>query len=178
MTSPMTPMTIPRSRRWVAVAAVAALSLAACGDDSPGPTADVDGGGEQEDAQPTPGGTAFTDAEFDEIPIPRGATEAGEQTERDGVVTQSYTVTETSPEQIMDEFVTTLAERGWENVESVRSTGTDSFAAAWVQGDDRLEISALLAQGVEDERTQFSVVLLPDRTPGEVINDAPTTTGG
>jgi hypothetical protein len=173
----MTSLTITsRPRRWATVAAVVILPLAACGDDSPGATADVDGGGEQEDAQPSPGGTAFTDAEFDDIPIPRGATEAGGQTERDGVVTQSFTVTETSPEQIMDVFVTTLAERGWDNVESVRSTGTDSYAAAWVQGDDRIEISALLAQGIEDERTQFSVVLLPSRTPGEAVNDAPATT--
>jgi hypothetical protein len=165
-----------RARRWAAVATVALLPLASCGDDSPGATADVDGGGEQDDAQPTPGGTAFTDAEFDDIPIPRGATEAGAKTERDGVVTQSFTVTETSPEQLMEVFATTLPERGWENVEPVRSTGTDSYAAAWVQGDDRLEISALLAQGVEGERSQFSVVLLPNRTPGEEINDPTTTT--
>lgn len=174
----MTPQTTtPRHRRWAAVAVAALLPLAACGDDDPGTTADIDGGDEQDDAQPSPGGTAFTDAEFDDIPIPRGATEAGQQTERDGVVAQSFTVTETSPTQIMEIFVSTLAERGWDNVEPVRSTGTDSFAAAWVQGDDRLEISALLAQGVEDERTQFSLVLLPNRTPGEVVNDAPTTTG-
>jgi hypothetical protein len=166
--------TTPRPHRSAVVAAVALLALAACGDDSPGATAD--GGAAREDASPTPGGSVFTAAEFDDIPSPRGATEAGGQTERDGVVTQSFTVTETSPEQIMDVFVTTLAERGWDNVESVRSTGTDSYAAAWVQGDDRLEISALLAQGIEDERTQFSLVLLPSRTPGEAVNDAPSTT--
>ena len=167
-----------RARRLAAVATVALLSLAACGDDSPGATADVDGGGEQDDAQPTPGGTAFTDAQFDDIPIPRGATEAGDLTERDGAIAQSYTVTATSPEQIMDVFTDNLAVQGWEVVEEVRSTGTDSFAAAWVRGDDRLEVSALLAQGVEDERTQFSVVLLPNRTPGEEINDPTTTTIG
>ena len=42
----------------------------------------------------------------------------------------------------------------------------------------RLEVSALLAQGIEDERTQFSVVLLPNRTPGEEINDPTTTSTG
>ena len=168
----------PRHRRWAAVATVALLPLAACSDDSPGSTADVDGGGEQGDAQPAPGGTAFTDAEFDDIPIPRGATEVGEKTERDGAIAQSFTVTATSPQEIMDTFTNNLSGAGWENVEPVRSTGTDSYAAAWVQGDNRLEVSALLAQGVEDERTQFSVVLLPDRTPGAALNDAPSTTGG
>ena len=43
-----------------------------------------------------------------------------------------------SPREIMDLFTDNLAGEGWEIVEEVRSTGTDSFAAAWVRGDDRL----------------------------------------
>ena len=168
-------------RRLSASVAVAALALTSCGDDAAGDAddaagADVVADEEQQDAQPTPGsGTGFSEGDFDAIPIPRGATEQTEQTERDGVVTQSFTVTATSPEQIMEFFSVQLVEDGWEAVEEVRTTGTDSFAGAWVQGENRLEVSALLAQGVDDERSQFSLVLLPDRTPGEEINDPVTT---
>jgi hypothetical protein len=156
--------------------AVAALSLTACGDDAEG-DADVVADEEQQDAQPTPGSAGFTEGDFDAIPIARGATEVSEKTERDGVVTQSFTVTATSPQEIMEYYSSQLPDLGWQEVEPVRETGTDSLAAAWVQGDDRLEISALLAQGVDDERTQFSLVLLPGRIAGEEINDAETDDG-
>jgi len=166
-------------RRVSALVAVAGLTFAACGDDAEGDAdADVVADEEQQDAQPTPGsGTLFTEGDFDAIPVPRGATEQTDKTERDGAVSQSFTVSATSPEQIMEFFVVQLSEDGWEIIEEVRSTGTDSYAAAWVQGQDRLEVSALLAQGVEDERTQFSIVLLPDRTAGEEINDADSDDG-
>lgn len=156
--------------------AVAALSLTACGDDAEG-DADVVADEEQQDAQPTPGSAGFTEGDFDAIPIARGATEVSEKTEREGAVTQSFTATATSPQEIMEYYSSQLPELGWQEVEPVRETGTDSLAAAWVQGGDRLEISALLAQGVEDERTQFSIVLLPDRTAGEEINDPATDDG-
>ena len=170
------------ARRLPALVAVAALTLAACGDDAEGDTdtdidTDVVADEEQQDAQPTPGSAGFTEGDFDDIPIARGATEISEKTERDGAISQSFTATATSPEQIMEFYTSQLAELGWQEVEAVRETGTDSLAAAWVSGNDRLEISALLAQGVEDEQTQFSIVLLPDRTAGEEINDAETDDG-
>lgn len=174
-TTPTTHRTNTRTsaRRLPALLAVATLALAACGDDAEGDaTTDVVADEEQQDAQPTPGSAGFTEGDFDAIPIARGATEISEKTERDGAISQSFTATATSPQQIMDFYTSQLAQLGWQEVEAVRETGTDSLAAAWVQGNDRLEISALLAQGVEDEQTQFSIVLLPDRTAGEEINDA------
>lgn len=170
--------TISRShaRRWSAAAvAVASLAVAGCSDDSSTDTGEVATDDDQGDALPNPGSESFSEGDFDAIPIARGATEASERTEREGAISQSYTVSATSPTQIMEYYVESLPDFGWEAVEPVRETGTDSYAAAWVQGSDRLEISALLAQGVEDERTQFSVVLLPDRTAGEDINDPATT---
>ncbi len=146
-----------------------ALAMSACGDDAPGTTGGDD---DQSAAVPAPGVTSFTDGDFDGIPIPRGATEATTRTERDGAVSQSFTATSTSPQQIMDFFTDQLPALGWETVEEVRSTGTDSLAAAWVRDDERVEVSALLAQGIDDAESQFSVVLLPDRQPGESVNDA------
>ena len=118
---------------------------------------------------PTPGMNGFTEGEFDDIALPRGADEASEKTERDGVISQSFFAQQTSPEQIMDFFSTSLDADGWTVVEPVSARGTDSLAGAWTRDGRRLEVSALLAQGVEDERTQFSVVLLPDLEPGEGV---------
>ena len=134
---------------------------AGAGDDG---AAEDDGG-----ALPTPGMTEFTAGEFDDIPLPRGADEASEKTERDGVISQSFFAQQTSPEQIMDFFSDSLDADGWTVVEPISSRGTDSLAGAWARDGRRLEISALLAQGVEDERTQFSVVLLPGLEPGEDV---------
>jgi len=154
--------------RSTALFAVAALALLGCRDDqaaTDGAPVDQANGGEV----PSPAVTAFTAGDFDAIDLPRGADEASEKTERDGVLSQSFFAQQTSPEQIMDFFTTSLAEDGWEVVEPVSSRGTDSIAGAWAKDGRRLEVSALLAQGVENERTQFSVVLLPGLEPGEGV---------
>lgn len=147
--------------------AAAALALAGCDDDAADrPAVPADEGG---DALPAPGVTAFTAGDFGAIELPRGADEASEKTERDGVVSQSYFASATSPQQIMDFFSNSLETDGWELVEPVSPRGTDSYAGAWARDGRRLEISAVLAQGVEKERTQFSVVLLPGLQPGEAV---------
>ena len=131
---------------------------------------DDEGDGDDDGGEvPTPGMTGFTEGEFDDIALPRGADEASEKTERDGVISQSFFAQQTSPEQIMDFFSTSLDADGWTVVEPVSSRGTDSVAGAWTRDGRRLEVSALLAKGVENERTQFSVVLLPSLEPGEEV---------
>lgn len=145
----------------------AALAVAGCDDDAADrPAVPADEGG---DALPSPDVSAFTAGDFDAIELPRGADEASEKTERDGAFSQSYFAEATSPEQIMDFFTDSLELDGWEIVEPVSRRGTDSFAGAWAKDGRRLEISAVLAQGVEKERTQFSVVLLPGLQPGEAV---------
>jgi hypothetical protein len=156
------------TRHPIILLALAGLAVVGCRDDQAatgGAPVDQESGGEV----PSPGATAFTAGDFDAIELPRGADEASEKTERDGVISQSFFAEATSPEQIMDFFSTSLAEDDWEVVEPVSSRGTDSIAGAWAKDDRRLEISALLAQGVENERTQFSVVLLPGLEPGESV---------
>ena len=143
--------------------AAAGLALTGCGDDAADTPAVEIGGA------PSPEVTAFTSGEFDAIELPRGAEEASEKTERDGVISQSFFASATSPEQIMDFFSNSLPLAGWELVEPVSSRGTDSYAGAWASEGRRLEVSAVLAQGVDDERTQFSVVLLPSLEPGEAV---------
>jgi hypothetical protein len=52
----------------------------------------------------------------------------------------------------------------------VAGSGTDTLTGAWESGGRRLEVSATHARGVEDERTQFSVVLLPLLEPGAELS--------
>lgn len=156
--------------RSTLVFALAMAPLLGCRDDQAvtdgAPTDQVDGG-----EVPSPEVTAFTAGEFDAIELPRGAAEASQKTETDGAISQSFFAQQTSPEQIMDFFSSSLNEAGWDVVEPVSSRGTDSIAGAWAKDGRRLEVSALLAQGVTDERTQFSVVLLPGLEPGEDIQE-------
>ncbi len=156
-----------RHARTTIILAVATVAFVACDDDQAGDdgtSAASDGG-----AIPAPEITGFTDGDFDAIELPRGAEEASEKTVRDDVTSQSFFASATSPEQIMEFFASSLEGDGWTVAEPVSSRGTDSFAGAWTRDGHRLEISALLAQGVENERTQFSVVLLPGLRPGEAI---------
>lgn len=129
--------------------------LVACGDDAPQTGQDVDG------EVPAPGGTLFTLGTFDDIQLPGGATEISEKTERDGAIAQSFTVDALSPERVMSHFAQTLPESGWTELEQPAPVGTDSIAGSWARDERRLDVSALLAQGVDGERTQFSLVLLP-----------------
>lgn len=114
----------------------------------------------------------FTAGTFDDIRLPRGATEISEKTERDGAIAQSFALEATSPVQTMEFFSRTLPEDGWALLDEPESTGTDSIAGSWARDGRRLDVSALLAQGLEDERTQFSIVLLPS------LADAGSIEGG
>jgi hypothetical protein len=154
-----------RSRTLLACVALAAATTAGCSDDG----ADTDAGGADQGELPSPDVTQFTNGSFEDVRLPRGAEEFSDKTERDGAISQSFVVSGTSPQQIMDFFSTSLTEDGWQVAEPVSSRGTDSYAGAWTGGGRRLEVSALLAQGVENERTQFSLVLLPGLEAGEEV---------
>lgn len=156
-----------RSARLAAGLLVATLIAAGCDDDG---ASDGELDAELTGEVPAPGGTAFTAGGFDDIQLPAGADEASTRTERDGVISQSFFANAQSPEQIMDFFADSLTQQGWQVAEPVSQRGTDSLAGAWTADGRRLEVSALLAQGVENERTQFSVVLLPATVPGEEVN--------
>jgi hypothetical protein len=162
----------PRPTRSIVGAGVVALVMPlgflGCGDDSNVPTPN----GATGDAQPPPGATFHTAGTFDDVPLPRGATEIGTKSETDGAITQSFSVTATSPDQVMDYFVGALADRGWVPVDPVESRGVDSLFGAWARDGRRLEISAGPAPGIADD-TQFNLVLLASVEPGRQLNTAP-----
>lgn len=155
-----------RSQAWIPAVAAIGLLAGACSDD--GATTGPQPGG----AVPGPEVSIFTAGTFDDIRLPRGATEISEKTERDGAIAQSFALEATSPVQTMEFFSRTLPEDGWALLDEPESTGTDSIAGSWARDGRRLDVSALLAQGLEDERTQFSIVLLPS------LADAGSIEGG
>ena len=144
-------------------AAVLLVAVTSCGDDSA--TQPESGGG-----VPAPDVSSFTSGRFEDVRLPRGATEISERTERDGAIAQSFTLTATSPENAMDFFSRTLPEDGWTVLDEPAASGTDSIAGSWSRDGRRLDVSALLAQGVDDERTQFSLVLLPSLESADSID--------
>jgi hypothetical protein len=150
------------------MALVMTLGFLGCGDDSNVATPNGAAG----DAQPTPGATFYTTGTFDNVPLPSGATEIGTKTEQDGAITQSFSVTATGPDLVMDFFVGALADRGWVPVEPVQSRGADSLFGAWERDGRRLEVSAGPAPGIADD-TQFNLVLLASLEPGRQLNTAP-----
>lgn len=150
------------------MAVLVTLGLIGCGADSNV----VAPGGAPGDAQPTPGASFYTSGTFDDIPLPRGATEIGTKTEEDGVITQSFSVTATGPDLVMDFFVGELADRGWVSVVPVEARGADTLFGAWERDGRRLEVSAGPAPGIADD-TQFNLVLLTSLEPGRQLNTAP-----
>jgi hypothetical protein len=139
-----------------------------CGDDSNVTTPYGAAG----DARPTPDATVSPTGTFDDIPLPSGATEIGTRTEEDGAITQSFAVTSTSPDIVMDFFVGALADQGWVPVEPVGSRGANSLFGAWDRDGRRLEISAGPAPAIADD-TQFNLVLLASLEPGSELNTVP-----
>jgi hypothetical protein len=150
------------------MALVMTLGFIGCGDDSNETTPNGAAG----DAQPTPDATFPTTRTFDDIPLPSGATEIGTKTESDDAITQSFSVTATNPDQVMDFFVGALADRGWVPVDPVESRGVTSLFGAWDRDGRRLEVSAGPAPGIADD-TQFNLVLLASVEPGRQLNTAP-----
>jgi hypothetical protein len=144
------------------------LGLIGCGDDRNAAAPSGAPGG----AQPTPGAPFYTTGTFDDISLPAGATEVGTKTEEDGAITQSFAVTSTGPDLVMDFFVETLGEQGWIPVEPVEPRGADTLFGAWDRNGRRLEVSAGPAPGIADD-TQLNLVLLPSPEPGSQLNTAP-----
>lgn len=133
------------------------LVITGCGDDDGGAVDDVE-------AQPSPDVTAFQEGDFDGIPLPPLAEEAGTRSEEEGVVVQSFFVRNRTPEDILRFYEEQLDA---EVVAPPRSTGP-SWRGIWLLDGRRLLVSALpapTADGAEVERsdvvTQMSLELSP-----------------
>lgn len=152
-----------------AAALFGAIGLSACGND------------ERRETQPSPDVTTFTSGEFDDLPRPPRSEEAGERTEVDGVVAQSFLVENTSPAAVLEFYRTTFAETGVAVVSPPEQIGVGTWRGMWRVGDRDLLVSATQAPTTTESdkvQSQFSLELSPagdDLT--STTSSASSTTG-
>ena len=135
---------------------MAVLLLASCGN-----------GGGKPQAQPAPEVTVFRGGAFDQLPRYPRSDPLNQPVETNGVVTQSFSVPNASPQQVLDFYHDHLP--GWQQMGAVQSAGTDTYQGAWVKGDQELRVSATKAPTLSKSEpvVQYSLELGPPRsTPG------------
>lgn len=130
--------------------ALVALLIAGCGDG--------DGGDDVGDAQPAPDVQTFQDGDFGEIPLPPLAEEAGERSEEDGVVAQSFFVRNRTPQEILEFYEAELAALDAQVVSSPAASG-DAWRGTWLVGDRELLVSAIPAPTVEGAEVEHAEVV-------------------
>ena len=144
--------------------------LAGCGDD--------DASGDPA-AQPAPANSQFTEGEFDEIPLFRGASPIQKPTTMDGTTTGSFTTDRGSPETAIRFYEENLPELGWSVVDPVVETSNGVWRGDWLRDGRRLQVitSDLSPNEGDATDTQIDLVLLA--TSGdEPVATVPRVTSG
>lgn len=139
-----------------------AVVLVGCGDDEEGAPED--------EPQPAPEVTEFSQGLFDEIPLPPGSHEIGPREETDGTVTATWTTTDVTPEQVMEFYERELPPLGWDLLEDAREIGNGIWQSDWARENRRLEVVASFAEEAaqaapgeaKGSQMQFSLILSPD----------------
>lgn len=124
------------------------LAAAACTSDAT--EAPAEGPAE---GQPGVAAGAPIDAELADLPVPDAARAVGEEVDQDGVQTQSYIITATQPEVVMDFYAEELPALGWTLEDQ---TAFDvGLRSTWTQDDDQLPITA----NPDDQDTSLNLQL-------------------
>ncbi len=117
-------------------------------------------------AQPAPNVTTFEAGNFDGLPHPPRSEPLGERSDTGGVVTRSYRVAGTSPQQVLDFYVSELRGRGWVPGQAVESTGSATYRGTWTKQGNELSVSSTtaptLGQGDSSSQaySQYSLMLM------------------
>ena len=106
-------------RRLALLFTVLTLVLVGCGSDD-----------DSDEAQPNPDDAQFSEGVFDDIPLMPTSEEISERTEREGVVSQSFTIRGDTPLGVMEWYEDSLAGE-WTNVTPATETGVDSYRSRW-----------------------------------------------
>lgn len=145
-----------RQRTTIAVAVIVAVAVAlgACSDDAT----------TQDGAQPAPGVTQFAEeGAFDDLPRHPRSRAVSERTEEDGVTVQSFTVRNSTPEQVLEWYAVTLEEDGWVVVEEPQFLGATDVRGTWVKDGMQLRVSSGPQPALSDDDpvVQYSLLLRP-----------------
>lgn len=128
------------------------VPIAGCGD-----------GSEDEGTQPAPDVGAVAHGELGDLPAYPRSEPIGARSEKDGVVTQSFSVAGATPEQVISFYVGELPGLGWVPAEPAHREDTAS-RVDFVRGDMRLEVTATSLAGragPEEATVQYSLVVRP-----------------
>ena len=150
-------MRLPRP--FVIALVLAAALLAACGGD------DAGGVGSETGAQPQTQDARFVSGEFTGLPLPSGAQTFGSLTSDDGVTTQTYEVSGSTPERVLEFYDRELTADGWTAVQAPTKAGTTVYQGRWTDEAGRvLEVSSspISVDDPDSGTTQFSLVLRDD----------------
>lgn len=107
-------------------------------------------GGSQDEpeAQPSPGGTGFVEGRFDELPVPPRAEALGPRRETDGVLARSWSVRDTTPDEVLQFYETGLPD--WTVTSAPRSIG-DGAQGLWRRGGEQLRVTATPAPTADQD---------------------------
>ena len=121
-----------------------------------------------EGTQPRPDATAFGQGDYGDIPLHPRSEALTPPNEEDGNVARSYSVRNTTPEDVLGFYEAQLAE--FELVEEPASIGANTFRGRWQLDQDRVvTVSATLSSSLSgaadsadtDVVTQYSLSLAP-----------------
>lgn len=133
--------------------------VGACGDDPESPS-----------AKPVPAVTSFGQGSFDEIPLLPQSDPLGPPSETDGVVTRSFDLRGTTPEEVLAFYADALEPDGWVPASAAEQLGLDTFRGDWTNTESQslLRVSATdtPALGGDEDRggsvlTQYTLTLTP-----------------
>lgn len=152
------------------------LAAAACGD--------ADDEAPDPEAQPAPDVSTFAEGSFDDLPRHPRSDPVSARRETEGVVAQSFTVRNTTAEEVLDFYVRTLRELPVRS--EAQEIGEDTWRGIWETADgDVLIVSATQEPQADDEPpgapgdndVQYSLSLGPEDEQmdvlqgGEVVED-------
>lgn len=128
--------------------AVAVLGMGGCGDDD---TTESQQGAERGiGAQPAPGTDTFEQGLFDEIPHPPRSEPLGTRSEKQDVVSQSFKVRDSLPDEVMAFYTQRLAGE-WTTVTEAQQIGAGStWRGVWARDNWELTVTATEAPTVDD----------------------------
>ncbi|MEZ5139321.1 MAG: hypothetical protein R2702_16245 [Acidimicrobiales bacterium] len=132
-----------RTRRTALLALVVALLAAlavGCSDSNPTRT---------ETSDPS----VSDEASFEGLPVPPLADPVGSVSEKDGVVTRSYSVRNRTADRVFEFYEDELASLGWERQGPIEDAGRNVRRGTWDGPKGTLEVTTTEAELLPDEST-------------------------